>query len=316
MERTNNFRKMFDSDPFKDALLRPPTKFPFWVEIELTNYCNLKCIFCGQQAMTRDKGFISDKDLYHVVDECRQWGAYIQFARWGEPFLHKNIISFIEYVKGLRSPLLITTNGLAWNKKHMKAVIDNDVDWIIFSFQGATKEKYESMRNNNQYDKLHDNIVKFIKMRGDNKYPYIQITCTTTDETKQEIKDFVDYWKTVVDEVQIGKTNLSFYYDNDVDMDAVVKMRELRKAGEGGKLFRGRCSEVYTELSVNWDGSVSACCADFDKKLVVGHVDDSLYSVWNHSEKLCLIRRMLDEGMHDSLLLCSTCRVNYDGFKS
>ncbi len=82
----------------------------------------------------------------------------------------------------------------------------------------------------------------------------------------------------------------------------------------GGEPFRNRCSEVYTELSVNWDGSVSACCADFDKKLVVGHVNDSLCNVWNHSEKLRLIRRMLDCGMHDSFLLCSMCRSNY-GFK-
>ncbi len=236
MKRTNTFREMFDRDAFKEALLRPVQKFPFWVEIEITNYCNLSCIFCGQQAMMRDKGFISDKDLYSVVDECMKWGAYVQFARWGEPFLHKNINDFIEYTKGLRVPLLITTNCLAWNEENMRCVIDNSVDWIIFSFQGATNEKYELMRNNNQYKKLHDNILKFVKLRGDNEYPYIQINCTTTNETKQEINDFVSYWKGFVNQVQIGKTNLSFYYDNDVDnMDTVVKMRELKEERYGGR---------------------------------------------------------------------------------
>lgn len=316
MKRTNTFRKLFDSDAFKDASSRPVTVFPFWVEVELTNHCNLNCLFCGQQAMTRKKGYISDKDLHRVVKECMEWGAYVQFARWGEPFLHKNIASFIEFTKSLRVPLLITTNGLAWTENHMRSVIDNKVDWVIFSFQGTTKDKYELMRNNKQYEKLHDNIIKFVKLRGNNEYPFIQINCTVTDETKQEINDFIDYWKGVVDKVQIGKTNLSFYYDNDVDMDVVVKMRELRENNKVGGLFRGRCSEVYTELSVNWDGSVSSCCADFDKKLVVGHIDDSLRSIWQHSEKLRLIRRMLDNGMHDSLLLCSTCRSNYDEFKT
>lgn len=312
--RENPFRAIYDSERFKTVLLHKDElcKFPFLVDIELTNHCNLQCIFCGQQAMIREKGFISEGTFQKIIDECLLYNAPVRLIRWGEPFLHEKIIDFCKYTKSKDLPLHITSNGLAMKESDMKALIDMGVDSLIFSFQGTTKEQYEIMRNNKLYDKLKSNILKLIKMRGNKSKPFIHISSTITNESEMEIENFVNFWRQVVDSVDIGKTNLSRIPDQKIkSAEAVEKIKSLRKQETIEKNYKP-CNEVYQKLSVNWDGKVTCCCGDYDDFLIVGNMpDDTLYNIWNNSRELKAFRELLDNMLHRSLTLCSTCYSTY-----
>ncbi len=190
----------------------------------------------------------------------------------------------------------------------MKALIDMEVDSLIFSFQGATKEQYEIMRNNTLYGKLKSNVLKLIKMRGDKPKPFIHISSTVTDESEKEIEDFINFWGHIVDSVGIGKTNMSRMQDHKIkSVETVNKIKALRKK-ETIKKNYSPCNEVYQKLSVNWDGKVTCCCSDYDNFFIVGNMPhDTLYNIWNNSRELKAVRELLDNMMHRSLTLCSTC---------
>ena len=67
------------------------------------------------------------------------------------------------------------------------------------------------------------------------------------------------------------------------------------------------CPEVFGKLSVNWDGTISACCGDYDNKMLVGDVkESSLEKIW-HSPKMNYYRKMLKEMRHSELELCRNC---------
>jgi hypothetical protein len=187
-----------------------------------------------------------------------------------------------------------------------------EADSLIFSFQGATKEQYEIMRNNKLYDKLRFNILKLIKMRGNRSKPFIHISSTVANESKMEIDSFVNYWGHIVDSVGIGKTNLSYIPDKKLkSAEAVEKINILRKQETIKKEYTP-CSEVYQKLSVNWDGKVTCCCGDYDDFLIVGNIsDDTLFNLWNNSKELKAFRELLDNMLHRSLTLCSTCYNTY-----
>jgi len=301
--RKNPFRDIYDNKKFKSVLLHreKPANFPFIVDLEPTNYCNLKCLFCGQQTMKRQKGFMSWETFRQVVGECKKYKTPIRFIRWGEPFLHPDIFEFIEYVKFCKLPLHITTNGLFLDKEGLENIVRLELDSIIFSFQGATKEEYELVRNNNRYDELRENIEGLVGIRDKKPKPYIHITSTMTNETEEEISAFKDYWGKIVDLVTTGKTNLSR-----------VPTNILRSKETIGRYYRP-CTEVYQKLSVNWNGEVTCCCADFDDFMIVGDLAvDTLHHIWNTSKRLETFRWMLDNNMHQSLTLCSTCWHPYD----
>jgi len=68
-----------------------------------------------------------------------------------------------------------------------------------------------------------------------------------------------------------------------------------------------QCPEVFGKLSVNWDGTVSACCGDYDNMMLVGDVKrTSLKRIWQ-SRKMRRYQKMLREMKHSELPLCKNC---------
>jgi len=258
---------------------------------------------------------MSEEVLKTVVDECSRHNTHVRFIRWGEPFLHPKVIDFSEYVKSKELMLHITNNGLAIKESDMRCLIELEVDSIIFSFQGATKEQYEAMRSNHRYDELRANVLKMVELRGKREKPFIHISSTMTNETKREIDAFVNYWGHIVDSVGIGKTNLSRLSAHQIkSFETIGKLESLRKQETIKKYYRP-CTEVYQKLSVDWDGKVACCCGDFDNFLTVGDVTQSiLFDIWNNSTELKIFRELLDKNLHRCLTLCGTCYHTYEEF--
>jgi len=316
-KRGNIFRKIYQSEDFKDALKHraAPAPFPFMIDIEVTNHCNLSCNCCAQQIMTRKKGFMEWELFRKIIDECALHNTPIRLIRFGEPFLHKDILKYCSYAKERGLPVHITNNGLIITEEHMKALVDIGIDSIIFSFQGASKERYEIMRNNHCYDRLASNIVRMVELRGTRPRPYIHVSSTMTDESHEEVDDFVNCWSAIVDSVGTGKTNLTFLSENQLkSLKSVSKIKALRESETIKKIY-SPCTEVYQKLSVDWDGKVTCCCGDYDNFMVVGDIlVSSLYDIWNSSRALKKFRSMLDANMHGSLPLCKKCYHTYEDF--
>jgi len=83
----------------------------------------------------------------------------------------------------------------------MKSLVDLKIDSLVFSFQGADKEQYEIMRSGGSYDKIKGQVLKMVELRGKNAKPFIHISSTMTNETAEQIKEFVNYWVNIVDSV-------------------------------------------------------------------------------------------------------------------
>lgn len=302
--RKNPFREIYDKGTYKGF---SPYKFPEIIDVELTNNCNLNCKMCARQNMSRLRGFMSKEIFETLALECVDHGTGIRLIGWGEPFLHKDILSFCRYLKALRRieplslketscPLHITTNGQLIKEDQMKELVDMELDSIIFSMQGATKEGYEQMRIGSDYDKLKENILKLIEIRGGKEKPFIQISSTMTFETKEEISAFVDYWEKIVDCVVVGKT-------------------QPLEPKKGEYVYYKPCTEVFHKLTVKWDGQVSACCNDTDNMLVVGAIrQNTIYDIWNKNQVLDAIRKLLINNKFRSLSLCKNCQGAYELF--
>lgn len=311
-KRKNIFRAVYDSPHFKDILKRREEipRFPFLVDIEITNYCNLDCVFCARRLMTRKKGYMGEDIFKKVVDECARYNTPVRLIRWGEPFLHPRFMSFVQYVKRQKNiPLHITTNGLLLDEKKAESLVEWELDSLIFSFQGATPQEYALMRNNQQYALLKKNILRLIEIRGERVKPYVHVSTTVTDETEEQIAGFMHYWGKLADCVSIGKTNLTqlLLFPERQPGESMDRIRQLLPKETIEKTYQP-CKEVYQKLSVNYDGTVSACCADFDDLLLVGDIKtDSMGNIWNKSKRLKLFRHLLDDMQHTVLTLCRAC---------
>lgn len=287
--RINTFRRYYDII----NTTKTPSDYPIIIDLELTNKCNFRCTFCSRNTMSRDQGFMSERILSRILVETKQRKTPLRFIRMGEPFLHPDILSYAKKVKANGNPLHITTNGSLLNKQISQELVDLELDSIIFSMQGATKEEYESIRTNGKYDVLRKNINDLYEIRESKDKPYIQITTTLDKRDTEKENEFIKTWNNSCDKIQIGITNYARINDT---MEGVYKP----------------CSEVLTKLSVDYDGTITACCIDHDRLMSLGNINhNSLKEAWN-CDTLKSIRQLLKEEKFRYLTLCKSCFRAYN----
>jgi radical SAM protein with 4Fe4S-binding SPASM domain len=292
--------------------------FPHLIDIEMTNTCNFRCLMCptGTFAQKRRKGFMTPEVFHKVLEELAPTKTPLRFIRWGEPLMHPNIVEFIAaaHAKGLLTH--INTNGSKLDEAFIRALIDAGLDSLKFSFQGVDRKSFGEMRNTDFFDALVETIRLTSRIRGEAKRPYLHVSTTITYESKEQVATFKELITPLVDLVSVGRTVLEH-----LDLDTVRlrphELEQLRALKDQESVVRQHpeCPEVFDKMSINWDGTVTACCGDSDNKMLIGDVrSQSLAEIWR-SDALNHYRQMLAEMRHDELPLCKTC-YDYHGLQT
>src|SRR5918997_907744 len=105
---------------------------PEIVQIESTNICNAKCVFCPRDEMHRRQG-VMNFDLYrNIVDECAELGiTHVRVHNYGEPFVDRRLVDKVRYAKeqGIREVGMIS-NGSLITDDVARGMIDAGLDAI------------------------------------------------------------------------------------------------------------------------------------------------------------------------------------------
>src|SRR3954471_12268581 len=68
-------------------------RLPEIVQIEATNICNAKCVFCPRDEMHRKQGIMSLELFKKVVDECAEFGiTHVRMHNYGEAFVDRKLV--------------------------------------------------------------------------------------------------------------------------------------------------------------------------------------------------------------------------------
>ncbi|KPA11441.1 radical SAM protein [Candidatus Magnetomorum sp. HK-1] len=292
--------------------------FPVLIDIELTNKCNFHCLMCptGTKMLRRKQGTMTREIFNKILDEIGKYKTPVRFSRWGEPFLHPDIITYISDVKKKDILCHINTNGSLLTNEIISSLIKIPLDSIKISFQGINRKTYAEMRNTDLFDVLLNKVKYIFEQRGDHYLPFISASTTVTYENSDQIKQFHKQISPYIDALTIGRTVLEYIDVEKIKLSSKEKnvLQEL-KSHESVVKKHPECPEVFDKLSINWDGTVSACCGDFDNVMMIGDIkDNSLKSIW-HSKKMNAYRSILANMRHDDLPLCKTC-YDYHGLET
>lgn len=316
MQRENVFAKIYQkcnggTNAWK-AEKCTDEEYPKYIDVELTNHCNLNCYMCpvGTYTMKRDRGFMSMKTVEKLCAELKASSIQgVRLIRWGEPTMHPQFLQILWQFKNTGKAVHFNTNGTLLDKESIKRIVELEIDSVKFSFQGVDKESYEEMRAGSSWDKLMENIRFINEARGDNEKPYIQISTTTTTESNEEITKFVQQISALCDHCNVGRTKLCHLdvAKMKISEERRKKYLELKEKERLQKQHFKVCPEIYDKLSINWDGTVTACCADYDNLLIVGDMmQDSLKDIYQ-GEKIKKIREIISTDDYDAIPLCRTC---------
>ena len=176
--------------------------YPKFIEIETMSGCNAKCIMCPVPTQKR-KGIIKDNLFTKIVDEIshyKDWINFVSLSRNGEPLLDKKLPSRVKQLKdaGIKY-VSFSTNASLLTREKGKELLESGLDELRISIDGFSKNTFETVRKGLDYEQVKMNALNFIKMRNDAGIkPSIQIRFVEQEENKHEIKEWTNFWSSVI----------------------------------------------------------------------------------------------------------------------
>jgi radical SAM protein with 4Fe4S-binding SPASM domain len=125
---------------------------PAYVDIDLTNRCNLRCLGCPYHSphVKTDKvpkPAKSDLSINLFKDLCRDLKTVntrqFIFQGSGEPLLHPEIFEFIKTAKSSGFHVTLLTNGTLIDKEMARMLVKSRVDIIKVSLWASSSAQYE-----------------------------------------------------------------------------------------------------------------------------------------------------------------------------
>ncbi|KKM99701.1 hypothetical protein LCGC14_1145270 [marine sediment metagenome] len=121
--------------------------------IEITNKCPFNCIFCSSESNIHKNKFIEKKDFLKIINDAKKIGIDIIQLSGGEPFVHPNIIDFIDYVLDHEFLLEIYTCGCLYKNRQYLPIPEKILTryrnhpnlTIRFNFQTINRENFAKL---------------------------------------------------------------------------------------------------------------------------------------------------------------------------
>ena len=85
------------------------------VYLEITNICNLSCVFCP--GTRRERRMMSREEFSLLAEKIRPHAEYLYFHLMGEPLLHPALGDFLAIAGELGFKVMLTTNGTLLREK-------------------------------------------------------------------------------------------------------------------------------------------------------------------------------------------------------
>jgi len=278
-EKSRKDIKSIKEEQARSERLSEAVNFPSVILLDTTSYCNLRCTMCGHKDMTRIKGNMKWELFTKLIDEIAEENrnARVWMVFFGEALLLKgkkshNVYDMIKYAKdkGL-TDVVLNSNGNLMDNEASENLISCGLYAIYIGIDAFNPFAYSKVRVGGDYNVVVNNVIKLIKLKEKNKVdcPDVYVQFVEMEENKEQIKDFVNFWRKQGAKVKIRPK---------VSWAGIVEASNLTLSQQE----RWPCYWAMRSLSVTDQGKVVTCAVDVDAKFVVGDVNNqSIKKIWN-----------------------------------
>lgn len=271
----------------------PPTGI-----IATTQRCNMTCRMCLRAVKSFDGPNMSLDLFKKIVDEWTPYLRYLSLDGLGETIMNPEAFQMMRYVKSRGIKVMFSTNATLLDTNMVEAIMDADVDLIIFSVNGATPEAYKAVHGRDCYDTAVANIRRFLARKRARRAPIlVLLQMVRLPETLPQIKDFYRQWQSVpgVDIVRVKK---------DVVCNEGLSLKKEKQPAKR----QNPCSRLWHgPLYVETNGDVYASPGVLFKAEPIGNLkEQSLEKIWNN-ERMRAMRGAHISGNMAAVPECIQC---------
>ncbi len=270
---------------------------PLTLSIESTAKCNLSCPMCLRERVyfpPRDMEFSLFKK---IIDESRDFLEFAVPYGAGEPLLNPEIFDMIAYCTRSGITTGISTNATVLSEESSRRLIEAGLGYIVFAFDGASREVFEAYRRGADFDRVRENILTFLRVKKSmNAKIFCVVQMVALKENLKEREAVVRMWsREGINQVRIKKDE--------------VNNPECAIPGDGSDRppRRHPCYLLWRgPMYIHYDGTVFPCCYLFPDEAVGNIKRSTLKEIWNSKTMVRLRQAHLRRDLSD-YQACQNC---------
>jgi radical SAM protein with 4Fe4S-binding SPASM domain len=222
----------------------------------------------------------------------------------GEPLLHPHFVEMVSLAKRTDNVLRVetTTNASTLDRGYVDALLDAGLDRIVVSVEGVTEEEYARIAKAKiDMAAFVDTLRYLFARRGECQ---VHIKTVAQNLAAGEDKVFLDVFGGISDRIFIEEIVESWPHFESGQRDQTTSHPTAPRRDGRRKSI---CPYLFYSLAINSDGTVSTCCVDWNRALVVGDLNhDTIQDVWNGQSLSRLRQRHILAG-RDTIDQCRSC---------
>jgi MoaA/NifB/PqqE/SkfB family radical SAM enzyme len=288
-----------------------PLDTPLSLSIDPASICNFKCGFCAcgranrqNWAPHRKVGVLEWELFCGIIDGMRfpQQIKALHLYKEGEPLLNPRLADMVAYAKlgGVAERVDFTTNAALLMPDKGRELVAAGLDRVNISIEGLDDEGYKRNSGVNfSFETIVENVRSLYECREQLrifvKIPQEFLGTHTTNE-------FYDTFGDMCDEIAVEHLSNcwpEFEYDTGDAQASNVNGLDVTP--------NEICPLLFYHMTVNSDGTASACYVDWNRKLIIGDAKtETLTDIWTGTA-LATLRRAHLNLCRDTFSPCANC---------
>ena len=288
-----------------------------WVNIEIYSACNLRCRYCSLDH-EKNTTVMTEATLTEVLSKLSKLQhpiERIELHNGGETLLHPNLDVMLGVLKKYRNDIpglpriVLLTNATPLSKKKIDQIMSSGVvDFIRFSVDGGTAEKFESLRFPALWVPTARKIHNFLDANEAAGSRIETGVICVIDPDKAPVTDWMeDDFKALFARMDNVELRWPHNWDGSVEKEIDDHWFRDRQNQSQGKV----CFFLQENFVVLPNGDTTVCCADLNNRGDLGNVSDLSAADFFNSEKRQNMIRAFVENKKDSIELCRNCTGYY-----
>jgi MoaA/NifB/PqqE/SkfB family radical SAM enzyme len=268
---------------------------PISLKIEPSAMCQLACPGCVQSdplfKLQAGGKLMTPKVFERILQQASKYIYRIQFYRYGEPFINRQLIDMISLATSHDIGSQVSTNlSFAFSDEFYRRIVESGLEHLIISMDGTSSETYSQYRVKGHFELVESGmrqVIKWKRLLG-RRFPLIEWQFIVFDHNRHEIDNARQLAK------KIGVDRLCLKYDGRGDRSK-WRTRDSLKDKLVRQVHLNSCLWLWAALVIDSDGIVSPCCHGARDESIGDLTVTPLEELWN-SARMKDLRRCVREG--------------------
>ena len=265
--------------------------YPYMLQIEPTNLCNLACTVCpsGRNELNRERRHMTLDEFRSVIDDMEDYLLFLVMWDWGEPLLNPQLPAMIRYASDRDIRTVTSTNGhFSDDESFLEDLLTSGLSTMIVAIDSLSEESYEMYRRKGSLTRALDGLKKIIAIRNrTGAKTEIVLRMVIMKQNEHELSVMRKTAK------EIGVARFTVKTANPtcgtacMDPAIVPDNPEYRRYEYmPGTYERIRtdagCSYIWFMSNIQSNGDVVPCTCDYDGEMKIGNIRTQKFSgIWD-----------------------------------